>query len=175
MKFLKYVLSVHKRTSNDAVYGELGRYPLYVDIICNTVKYYQRMYSGKVSALLSAAFSEGNILFNSDKNSWVTSVNHIFKSLNLSSTSLHKKNLHSLVKRKLVSLYKSTWRSRITSTSGKLRTYSLFKNRCCKEPYFYTLKNRDIRVLFTKIRVSCHKLRIETGRFPQLNSVLYFM
>jgi hypothetical protein len=29
----KYVLGVNKRTTNLAVYGELGRYPLYIDTI----------------------------------------------------------------------------------------------------------------------------------------------
>ena len=75
IKFLKYILSVHKKASNEAVYGELGRYPLCIDIICNTVKYYQLLYSGKFSTLLSAAFYESNVLFNNNKNSWVQVLN----------------------------------------------------------------------------------------------------
>jgi hypothetical protein len=31
----KYVLGVNKRTTNLAIYGELGRYPLYIDTIKN--------------------------------------------------------------------------------------------------------------------------------------------
>jgi hypothetical protein len=33
----KYVLGVNKRTTNLAIYGELGRYPLYIDTIISTI------------------------------------------------------------------------------------------------------------------------------------------
>ena len=35
----KYALGVCKKTSNIAVYGELGRYPLYKDSVVAIVKY----------------------------------------------------------------------------------------------------------------------------------------
>jgi hypothetical protein len=35
IKFSKFILGVHKKSSNFAVLGELGRYPLYI-IIINT-------------------------------------------------------------------------------------------------------------------------------------------
>jgi hypothetical protein len=34
----KYVLGVNKRTTNLAIYGELGRYPLYIDTIISMIK-----------------------------------------------------------------------------------------------------------------------------------------
>ena len=39
----KYVLGVNKRTTNLAIYGELGRYPLYIDIIISMIKYWVRL------------------------------------------------------------------------------------------------------------------------------------
>jgi hypothetical protein len=39
----KYVLGVNKRTTNLAIYGELGRYPLYIDTIIFIIKYWVRL------------------------------------------------------------------------------------------------------------------------------------
>ena len=33
VKFLKYILGVHKKSSNFAVLSEFGRYPLYINIV----------------------------------------------------------------------------------------------------------------------------------------------
>jgi hypothetical protein len=40
----KYVLGVNKRTTNLAIYGELGRYPLYIDTIISMIKYWVRLW-----------------------------------------------------------------------------------------------------------------------------------
>ena len=42
IKFLKYVLGVHRKTTNVAVMGELGRYPIKIDVFCDTVEYFER-------------------------------------------------------------------------------------------------------------------------------------
>jgi hypothetical protein len=42
-KFCKFLLEVTKCASNIAVMGELGRYPLYIDIFINMVNYYIRL------------------------------------------------------------------------------------------------------------------------------------
>ncbi len=51
LKFLKHLLFVHKNTSNDTVYGELGVYPLSIHIQCRMLCYWSRMISGKQSKL----------------------------------------------------------------------------------------------------------------------------
>ena len=40
--FCKMLLNVHKKATNLAVLGELGRYPLHIDIIQSILKYWQR-------------------------------------------------------------------------------------------------------------------------------------
>ena len=47
MKFLKHTLCVQRNTCNDIVYGELGVYPLEVDIKVRMVKYWIRLVTGK--------------------------------------------------------------------------------------------------------------------------------
>ena len=41
--FCKYILGVHSKTSNTAVLSELGRFPIYFNIVKALVKYYYRL------------------------------------------------------------------------------------------------------------------------------------
>ena len=50
-KFLKHVLFVHSKTSNDIVYSELGVYPLEVDINCKMINHWVRLIPGRNSKL----------------------------------------------------------------------------------------------------------------------------
>ena len=43
MKFSKFTLGVHKKSSNFAVMSELGRYPYYIDIIKAMFKFWYRI------------------------------------------------------------------------------------------------------------------------------------
>ena len=50
------------------------------------------------------------------------------------------------------------------SNGSKLRTYKLFKNNLCFEPYLEKIRNVKHRLNLTKLRVSSHNLYIETLR-----------
>ena len=58
IKFLKNVSGVHRKTTNVAVMGELGRYPNIIDVFCETVKYFERLISDDVSNLLKGALKK---------------------------------------------------------------------------------------------------------------------
>ena len=62
IKFLKYVLGVHRKTTNVAVMGELGRYPIIINVFCDIVKYFERLISDDVSYLLKGALKKNGYL-----------------------------------------------------------------------------------------------------------------
>ena len=51
----------------------------------------------------------------------------------------------------------------------KLRTYDLVKNAYRKESYLSLIKNTDFRTVITKLRLSDHKLPIETSRIYKIH------
>ena len=55
--------------------------------------------------------------------------------------------------------------------SNKLRTYKLFKENFQLEYYLTAIATVRYRIALTKIRVSCHRLDIETGRYQNLISL----
>jgi hypothetical protein len=53
-----FILGVHKKSSNFAVLGELGRYPLYIIIINTILKYLNRIIEFDHDSLLYQSFLE---------------------------------------------------------------------------------------------------------------------
>ena len=47
LKFCKYILGVGKRSTSLAILGELGRYPLYIEIIISMFKYLKCLYTNE--------------------------------------------------------------------------------------------------------------------------------
>jgi hypothetical protein len=43
IKFGKFVLGVHRKTTNQTVLSEIGRFPIYFDIIKSMLNYWQRL------------------------------------------------------------------------------------------------------------------------------------
>ena len=63
--------------------GELGRYPLYIEIIISMFKYLKRLYTNE-DILLRNAFSESKYLYENRKNSWFSSMESLMRYLNIS-------------------------------------------------------------------------------------------
>ena len=71
-----------------------------------------------------------------------------------------------LVKEKLCDYYIRYWSERI-HTFSKMDTYCLLKQRFGLENYTSDVKKRAHRIILPKIRISNHRLAIETGRFSK--------
>ena len=67
--------------------------------------------------------------------------------------------------------FKRYWHSRLFDDSKsnygniKLRNYRLYKHHFRKEEYLTEISHRPYRSSFAKLRLSAHKLKIETGRY----------
>ena len=83
MKFYKYILGVHKKSSNLAVMGELGRTPLHIQIICSVLKFLQRLKDLDDGHLLRQALFTSIEVHKHNMSSWYTSILYILKCLNI--------------------------------------------------------------------------------------------
>ena len=66
-------------------------------------------------------------------------------------------------------VYRISWTKMIRSCTGKLRTYSTFKNAFGLENYVLQFP-LHVRRNLTKLRISAHSLAIETGRYAKNTS-----
>jgi len=169
-----------KKSSNDAVKGELGRYPLYFEALCSTVNFLQRLQQElDVSDVLKDALWESKSLYNCHTKILVFWCAFLLKLLGINeNTFLKSVNIVKCVKNKLIEQYKYKWACALDTCavyrSGQLRTYTLFKNRMCREAYLSIVKDWNIKRCVTSLRISSHKLEIEVGRYKKVESNVQF-
>jgi len=182
-KFCKYILGVHSKTTNLGVYGDLGRLPLFIDQITSCIKYYYHLEFSTENTLLQEFYSN---LKNHEpllcKRSIVGFAEQIHRRTNISMASNKKssghtvKNIQSATQSEFASFWKvsvSTDFSKRNSRSGgnKLRTYRTFKS-CIKKENYLNLTDPALRRSFAKLRLSAHRLKIETERFSGKNGYI---
>ena len=81
---------------------------------------------------------------------------------------------HAIYFRRLTDIFHQDSFAEINNEKSKLRTYSLIKTSIRMEPYITKIRNENDRIEFTKLRLSNHKLRIETGRHDGINKDIRF-
>jgi hypothetical protein len=151
--------------------GELGRYPLFLEVLLNIIKYWVRLSKINTSStLLSECLLLSEALHKQNNKSWYTGIDTILKYLNVSAKSIltTKRNIKSYFYSKLKPKYNTVWKTEIFNNrpgkqyGNKLRTYRLFKNNFAFESYLDVDDfNRNILIRF---RISAHNLEIEKGR-----------
>ena len=151
LKFIKWVLGVHKKSTNTACYGETGRAPISITVLNQCLHYFARVMSrcGEDDSLLGLAAKEQKIL----QLDWYT----FWNKLHSDTDPVRQTMEHQMV---------THWESHRQNQS-KMRFYNSIKSSYGFEDYL-DIKRAD-RKEVSKIRVSAHDLRIETSRYSQSN------
>ena len=126
VKYYKYILGVHKRTKNLAVYGDLGRTPLFIDIVCTVIKYFRRLEEINNGSLLGQAFDTSKELHMNGKECWYTRALFILQQLNINASMSLDEIKSKLIKRSMELREKQLHENAFTK-EGKMRTYYRFK------------------------------------------------
>ena len=171
LKFCKRILGVHSKSTNLAVYGELGRAPLITQIATFITKYWLRIKSSTFSDTLAG--EAARVCMDSNLQPVV-----ITKYL-LQLCDIEVNNFKDFVippneqghfchylKNKLQTFYTEYWKEQIQQggNNGKLRVYKKLKVNFGFEKYLSLIHNFKHRQAITKLRISAHKLPVETGR-----------
>ena len=177
IKFRKYLLGVGNKASNLAVVGELGRYPLYIDVILSMIKYWIRL-NTTTSNLLTEALNENYKMFENNQHCWINCIYMILKELDMLKIFTSPKTCGysdiCKVKQLLRDDYVRIWKNEINKTKinpvtnrneNKLRTYCKFKSEFKREKYLEYVKDFKTRSTLSRFRISAHKLEIERGRY----------
>ena len=84
LKFAKYILEVPLNTSNSAVLGELGLYPVWVFTKLKVVKFWNRICEGNASVLVEDALILSGSLASFGKDSWFKNLLAVVEDIGLS-------------------------------------------------------------------------------------------
>ena len=180
LKFCRYLLGVHKHAPIIGIYGETGRFPIYISEIKMFIKFWYRAEkcTEKSDILLYNAMCYNRSI----QSTWFKTVKKILNLINVSTDQAILKNIHFLSK-SLMKTYQDKfiegWRRSLncddrngSNMKNKLRVYRNFKSEFKCEKYLMICNNAVFRSGICQLRISCHKLRMETGRYCRNNSRL---
>ena len=171
-KFLKDLLGVQKQTTNVGVLLELGKLPLSLHAKKASIKNWERIVSGKANELMLNSHLSANMF----SLSWTESIKETLSTVGMYDKYLDPRNAetHKYFHQRQTDIFHQNAFETITSDTSKLRTYSLVKSTQGMSSYISKISNVKNRVALAKLRLSNHKLHIETGRFQHIDKTERF-
>ena len=173
LKFCKRLLNVRANTCSAAVYGELGRYPLYVTRYVRIVKFWCKLKNTDNIVLKTTCMYEDGLLdCNKGHRNWVSNVkkllcNYGFAEI-FNENCVDAKVFPIIFKRRVIDTFIQEWTATL-ERSPVLFNYKNFKLNFGYESYLDILP-RKYRYYFCRLRLSVHPLRIQTGRYNRNNT-----
>ena len=156
--FCKFVLGLSKFSSNVAVLGELGRFPLDHKVKIAHILYWHRLVCNDQDQLLNSAFQDclrDRHDFIKSVESWLHKVgcSYILNNPSCYSAQYIKCTINQKMKDQYVQYYDANVNERFENLKLSSRdTY-------CHSPYLDKIKNVGIRNIVTRFRLNCNKLK----------------
>ena len=157
--------------NTDGILQELGMLPLSLYAIKSVTKNWERIQQNKANTLLITS----NNYSRKENLPWAANIRHIFASNGMLQEYLQKVNeteerkygpVSNKLFKRLVDQFTQTAFESI-STNSKMKTLSLLKKEPGRETYLSEVTNSKHRSALSKLRLSAHKLEIETGRYTR--------
>ena len=169
-RFLKLLLGVPRRTSNWAVCTEMGRFPLIIKALKHLCKYYTHLVNTD-SPLIKAALEKSKHLSELGINSWYKATSRIFEFAGIEIGEVG----HDL-STKLNYIFTEKWDSEREGflVNSKLDVLASLKDEPTISSYLTSNICPAYKRAIAKVRLSAHKLPIETERYtnvPRLERV----
>lgn len=173
-------MGVKSTTQNTFVYGELGRTPLRLTRHNRIIKYWLKIVCGNANNLVKSVY---RILYNQCEMENVSNWASLIKSLLFTHgfgyvwyfQGVGNVNIFmSLFKRRVTDVYLQNWHTEV-SGSTRARFYIQLVNIGSFEykKYLDMVNIRKLRVAMTRLRVSSHRLSVESGRWHRPVSIPY--
>ena len=152
LRFLKRLLGVRQQTCNMAVYGELGRVPLYVTIKIRIIRYWSKILSDPYCLLYKVYSQEvQDVNINSNLKCWSSNVKLLLEELGFSNLwneqSITKVQVELVIQR-INDQFLQTFYSSVETTS-KLDVFRRIDKQFKLEKYITSVDNDKHRVFLT--------------------------
>ena len=168
LSFLKNMLGVKQPTTSVTIYGDTGRYPLFLKQLIIALKYWIRLISLPRSCYLRIVYnSQASFDFIGETN-WCSHIRSLlFRTNHRDVWENHRvENANRLIKQVkscLIKTYKVDWSIKARN-SIKLRKYIKFKFEHSLEEYLFYIPDTRWMKALSRLRMSSHMLEIERGR-----------
>ena len=169
--FCKHVLGVNKQTTNYGICLELGRTPLMIFAKKAAVKNWERIRRGAANSYLLLSYKNAQ----DESLVWLSGIATTLASNGLGdffsdNTEINTRLISDILRQRLTDIFHQDAFSTINNENSKLRTYGLVKSFVGLENYLIKITNLKHRKTLTQIRLSSHRLMIETGRHKKISA-----
>ena len=169
----KRILNVSPKTPNIMVYGELGRYPLFIDSTISAVRYLFKLRNMNDERFPQQAMKMENQSIERHqlnqhaniKHSWLVSVKNCFERYGFADvyngvTRVGDVKMFSkLFKQRMIDCYMQEWHAKLTE-SERYNIYKTFKDSLFQEYYMNCITISKFRTVLTRFRLGINDLNI---------------
>jgi hypothetical protein len=166
---IKRFLNTSIRTPNVMVYGETGRYPLFVNAYLKCIRFWLRILKMSPQRLPYKAYKMSLYLHEQNRRTWASSVcyvlykygfDNVWENQGVGDEKMFLKEF----KERLLTSYKQEWSTKLR-TSDRFLFYSTFKSTLSMSSYLIDLKHVKARNLLIRMRLGVSPLKIHRLRF----------
>ena len=176
----KRLLSVSPRTPNTMVYGEIGRYPLFIDSTASVIRYWftlQRMEMNRIPRQAHDMLCNAMSGCSDDRNNWALQVKRVLDNYGFSHVWTNggvgnEKFFLKTFRRRMIDCYLQHWNSKLNG-SERFEIYRSFKSSLHPEVYLTQLTISKFRTSFTRFRMGINDLKINQ-RYTAVNPLCTF-
>ena len=176
IKACKQILGVHRKTMNIPVLAELGRFPLKLSIDIQMVKYFMRFKNITKKNYLYEIYQE-SLKQDELKDNYFAYIKMLLEQTGLSyiwrtrETQSDSINLVKTISQRMKDIYSQSAIMYINKDEnvdrGKMQFLRGMKDTYSFEPYL-NIQNDQHRKSISRLRLSSHRLAIETGRWQKI-------
>ena len=165
LNFCKRILQVKRTTQNDFIYGELGRYRMFVCRQIRIIRYWLNIVSGKKAPYVCALYhTQLSIVDNGTESNWVRAVKQLLFQCGFGEAWCNQgvgdtEISINLFKQRVYDIYKQSWESRLRDSS-RATFYRAIKDMHMKSNYMGIVNVGCHRSAMIKLITSSHRLAI---------------
>ena len=167
LKFMKHILDVKSSTNSVMVYAETGRYPLAIYINMCMIKFWFKILNSHIHKLIHIVYQ--HLLHQPCMGEWLSHVKNIlcingFGHVWINQGVDNQKQFLNAFEIRCRDIYSQQCLSEIRDSS-RCRMYEEIKPSFSASYYVKFNIHKNLRICFTKLRLSSHKLLVERGRW----------
>ena len=157
----KRILGVHKKMPNYIIYGELGRFPLFIETQMRALKYWFKIMMMEEDRLPKLALKR-ELIEETKLNNWALNIKKLLSEAGFAYVweTWNIVNSHAFLKEfrlRLTDMYQQNWHAKCINNE-KFASYGTIKNEFITEPYLKIIHISKFRFAFTRIRTQANYL-----------------
>jgi len=173
----KRFLNVPLKTPNKLIYGELGRYPLYINTFVRCVKFWFRLLLLEHDRLPWQAYQMLLLMDTNGKRCWATCIREILSSTGFYFVWLNQgvgdiAKFIMVFRQRLIDIYRQEWWGSIRNKE-RYFVYNLFKTAFQSERYLSTIDIYCFRVAFSQVRLNALPINANIHRYSENIALKY--